>query len=60
MTLWRALFGLNLVLLALSGVVLPGLEPGTASHSISVLSLGLNVVCLIGLAIVIKSGWNPF
>lgn len=60
MSLWRVLFTANLVLLTLLMLAFPFLQPGSASYVISVVSLGMIALSLIGLGVLIRYEWNPF
>ena len=59
-TLWRALFATNLVLLTLLAVSFPALEPGSGSYVVALLSAGIILLSLFGLAVLIRADWNPF
>lgn len=59
-SLWRALFTANIVLLVLLMLAFPFLQTGSASYVISVVSLGIVTLSLIGLGILIRYEWNPF
>lgn len=57
---WSVMFTMNVVLLVLLALSFPTLEPGTASWTMAVLSLGFILTTMVGLAVVLRSGWRPF
>lgn len=57
---WRAIFASSLVLLALLGLSVPFIEPGTGTFVISIVSLGMLVVMLVASAAFIYHDWDPF
>ncbi|WP_396613904.1 hypothetical protein ACH9L7_18815 (plasmid) [Haloferax sp. S1W] len=57
---WRAFFASSAVLLALLGLSIPYIEPGTATFVVSVLSLGLLGPMFLGSAVFIYVDWDPF
>ncbi|WP_101295508.1 hypothetical protein [Halegenticoccus soli] len=59
-TVWRVLFALNAVLLALLAVSFPFLRPGSPSWTISIVSLGIILASLAGLFVLIRIDWDPF
>ncbi|WP_135305473.1 hypothetical protein [Haloarcula amylovorans] len=59
-TIWRAIFASSLVLLALLGLSVPYIEPGTGTFVISLMSLGMLVVMLVASAAFIYFNWDPF
>lgn len=59
-SIWNILFTIDIVLLILLVVSLPYVERGTPTFVITMISLVLIVVSLVGLAVVIRIGWNPF
>ncbi len=57
---WRAFFASSAVLLALLGLSVPYIEPGTRTFVVAVLSLGMLSVTLLGSAAFIYLDWDPF
>jgi hypothetical protein len=57
---WRLLFALNLVLLALLAISFPFQEPGSAGRVLSIMSFGIISVSMAGLAAVMYVDWDPF
>lgn len=57
---WRAFFVFSVVLLALLGLSIPYIEPGTPSFVVALLSLGMLVVMLVGSSVFIYLDWDPF
>lgn len=59
-TVWQVLFGLNVVLLVMLALSWPFQEPGSPARVITVFSLAVIAVSLVGLAVVIRVDWDPF
>lgn len=57
---WRAIFASSLVLLALLGLSVPYIKPGTGTFVISIVSLGMLVIMLVASAAFIHLDWDPF
>ncbi|MFB6126216.1 MAG: hypothetical protein ABEJ79_02800 [Halolamina sp.] len=56
----RGLLAASAVMLALLGLSVPTVEPGTGTFVISVLSAGMLLVTFLGSAACIYVGWDPF
>ncbi|MFC4438411.1 MULTISPECIES: hypothetical protein [Natrialbaceae] len=59
-TIWRLLFTMNAVLLALLVLTWPFVEPGSSAETITVVSLVFIVASMVGLAGIIRLEWDPF
>ncbi|WP_228546194.1 hypothetical protein [Halegenticoccus tardaugens] len=58
--MWRVLFALNVVLLALLAVSVPFQRPGTGAWVISIVSVAIIGASLLGLFVLIRIDWDPF
>jgi hypothetical protein len=57
---WRAFFASSTVLLALLGLSVPYVEPGTRTFVVAVVSLAMLTMTLLGSAAFIYYDWDPF
>ncbi|AKU07942.1 MULTISPECIES: hypothetical protein [Haloferax] len=57
---WRAFFVSGVVLLAFLALSLPYIEPGTATSVVTLLSLGMLGVTVVGSSAFIYFDWDPF
>jgi hypothetical protein len=56
--LFRAIFGVEMVLLVLLAIAFPAIKPGTGAYVVSLLSLGVIVVTLLIVGVVLHSDWR--
>ncbi|NKE36440.1 hypothetical protein GWG54_11530 [Natronococcus sp. JC468] len=59
-TIWRVMFTMNAILLALLALSWPFVEPSSPAATIALVSLGFIVASMLGLAAIIRLEWEPF
>ncbi|ELZ65195.1 hypothetical protein C457_16877 [Haloferax prahovense DSM 18310] len=57
---WRVFFVSSVVLLAFLALSFPYVEPGTATFVVTLLSLGMLGVTVVGSSALIYFDWDPF
>lgn len=55
----RIIFGLNVVFLVMLALAYPGVEPGTESYVVMLLSLGVISVTLLASGVLLYVDWDP-
>lgn len=58
--IWRVFFVWSTVLLILLAISAPHIEPGTGTYVVSMVSLAILLVTLVGSTVFIYFDWDPF